>query len=85
MLRPIGPRLAHRWLELACAATEFDQRCNKVGGAPGRNRTCCLMLRRHALYPVSYRRIILNWLAAFTLERPPSCCGYQAHLTTAQF
>ena len=25
-------------------------------GAPGRNRTCCLMLRRHALYPVSYRR-----------------------------
>ena len=26
------------------------------GGAPGRNRTCYLLLRRQALYPVSYRR-----------------------------
>src|SRR6266567_656287 len=26
------------------------------GGAPGKNRTCCLLLRRQALYPVSYRR-----------------------------
>jgi hypothetical protein len=25
-------------------------------GAPGKNRTCCLLLRRQALYPVSYRR-----------------------------
>ena len=31
-------------------------RSNLEGGAPGRNRTCYLMLRRHALYPVSYRR-----------------------------
>lgn len=28
----------------------------RSGGAPGRNRTCCLMLRRHALSPMSYRR-----------------------------
>jgi hypothetical protein len=27
-----------------------------VNGAPGKNRTCCLLLRRQALYPVSYRR-----------------------------
>ena len=26
-------------------------------GAPGKNRTCCLLLRRQALYPVSYRRV----------------------------
>lgn len=27
-------------------------------GAPGRNRTCGHMLRRHVLYPLSYGRII---------------------------
>jgi hypothetical protein len=28
----------------------------KLSGAPGRNRTCCLLLRRQALYPMSYGR-----------------------------
>jgi hypothetical protein len=26
-------------------------------GAPGRNRTCDLALRRHSLYPLSYRGV----------------------------
>jgi hypothetical protein len=26
-----------------------------TGNAPGRNRTCDLALRRHSLYPLSYR------------------------------
>jgi addiction module HigA family antidote len=26
-----------------------------IRGAPGRNRTCDLALRRHSLYPLSYR------------------------------
>jgi hypothetical protein len=32
--------------------------------APGRNRTCYLMLRRHALYPVSYRRASFELVTA---------------------
>src|SRR6476659_7808612 len=36
--------------------------------APGRNRTCALVLRRHALYPLSYGRLLVTSLDAVELE-----------------
>src|SRR5579859_6017930 len=38
-------------------------------GAPGKNRTCCLLLRRQALYPVSYRRVRLSAEARSALDQ----------------
>src|SRR5258708_18703892 len=43
-------------LSQAPAIAEFRTRNLAQDGAPGKNRTCCLLLRRQALYPVSYRR-----------------------------
>src|SRR5439155_17707234 len=40
----------------ASAATKYGTCELEQDGAPGKNRTCCLLLRRQALYPVSYRR-----------------------------
>ena len=46
------------------------ERRNSRGSAPGRIRTCDLVLRRHALYPLSYGRNVAS------LSLAPSRAGY---------
>src|SRR5215813_4322781 len=64
--QPYRWRLGGSGERLACAPTELKIGSEGAGGAPGRNRTCCLMLRRHALSPVSYRRAVFNLGTAHT-------------------
>src|SRR5258708_26075094 len=67
------------WCEnLACAPAELEIGVEGLGGAPGRNRTCCLMLRRHALYPVSYRRTLWNSLTSGLGPERGSAVGIEA-------
>jgi hypothetical protein len=42
-----------------------------AGNAPGRNRTCDLALRRHSLYPLSYR----GQDTEAGVDTPASCDG----------
>ena len=51
----IGPGSGAARSELGPNPAEAER---SLAGAPGRSRTCYLMLRRHALYPVSYRRTV---------------------------
>ncbi len=44
----------------------------KFVGTPGRTRTCGLLLRRQALYPLSYGRVVPYEYSPRTSARPPS-------------
>ena len=39
----------------------LESLCESLGGTPDRTRTCGLLLRRQALYPLSYGRAV--WVA----------------------
>ena len=52
-----------KWYLMVLSRGNFERK----NGAPGRTRTCNLLVRSQTLYPIELRELVFHWLFQFKL------------------